>query len=116
MRNPQVLITRIAQFKTSVQRRHFGDVELIVYNYPDPEESWKICLTDNTVEDVILWFHHVLGYPWKDRLKKGMYIFHHPNLQENIMSYDSETSQLYKTGSRSYGHLPDQQVRGMPWQ
>lgn len=32
------------------------------------------------------------------------------------MPYDSETSQLYRTGSCSYGHLPAEQVRRMPWQ
>ena len=95
---------------------HFGDVELIVFNSPHPCKSWKICLTDNTVEDVIVWFHHILGYPGKQRLKDGMYLFHHPNLHKKIMSCDSEILQLFKTGSRSYGHLPAQQVCGMPWQ
>ena len=72
--------------------------------------------SDDTVEDVIVWFHHILKYPGKQRLKDGMYLFHHPNLHKNIMSYDSETSQLFKTGSRAYAHLPARQVRGIPWQ
>ena len=107
-------LQHLANTNPAYSRCHFGDVKLIVFDSPDPRESWNFCLTDNTVEDVIVWFHHILGYPGKKRLKDGMYLFHHPNLHKNIMSYDSETSQLFKTGSRAYGHLPARQVRGMP--
>ena len=79
-------LQHLANNNPSYSRRHFGDIELIVFNPPDPRIPWKICLTDDTLRDVIVWFHHVLGYPGKDRLKEGMHLFHHPNLHKEIMS------------------------------
>ena len=76
-------------------RCHFKDIELIVYNPPDPTIPWKICLTDNTLLDIIVWFYYVHRYPGKQRLKDGMHLFHRPNLHNNIMLYNLEASHNY---------------------
>ena len=65
---------------------------IIVYNPLDPRTPRKVCLTDNTLNNVIMWFHYVLRYSDKRRNKDGMYLFHHPLLHNNIKLYDMEAS------------------------
>ncbi|EJK54776.1 hypothetical protein THAOC_25569, partial [Thalassiosira oceanica] len=100
--------------------RQFGDVDLIVHTDAEARKNdiapWKICLTDDCVKDVIVWFHRLLGYPGKERPKTGMRLFYHPNLSSLIDRYSSETAQRYKSDTRGYGHLPARQVRGRPWE
>lgn len=100
--------------------RQFGDIDLIVHTDVEARKNdiapWKICLTDDCVKEVIVWFHRLLGYPGKERLKTGMRLFYHPNLSSLIDRYSSETAQRYKSDTRGYGHLPARQVRGRPWE
>ena len=102
----------------TISLRHFGDIELAIYTPPNASEEtpWKIILTDDVVEETIVWFHHVLGYPQKQRLKEGMRLFYHPRLNKLIDNYSSDAAQRYKSDGRGYGHLPARQVRGVPWQ
>ena len=100
--------------------RQFGDIDLIVHTDVEGRKNdiapWKICLTDDTVEDAIVWFNNLLGHPGKERLKYGMRLFYHPNLSSLINRYNSETGQRFKADTRGYGHLPARQVRGRPWE
>ena len=102
----------------TISLRHFGDIELAIYTPPNASEEtpWKIILTDDVAEETIVWFHHVLGYPQKQRLKEGMRLFYHPRLNKLIDNYSSDAAQRYKSDGRGYGHLPARQVRGVPWQ
>ena len=111
-------IQQAVQNNPEFSLQHFGDIELAIYTPPNAgaETPWKIVLTDSTVEDVIIWFHHILGYPGRKRLKEGMRLFYHPRLNKLIDNYDSEASQRYKSDGRGYGYLPARQVRGSPWQ
>ena len=102
----------------TISLRHFGDIELAIYTPPNASEEtpWKIILTDDVVEETIVWFHRVLGNPQKQRLKEGMRLFYHPRLNKLIDNYSSDAAQRYKSDGRGYGHLPARQVRGVPWQ
>ena len=89
----------------TISLRHFGDIELAIYTPPNASEEtpWKIILTDDVVEETIVWFHHVLGYPQKQRLKEGMRLFYHPRLNKLIDNYSSDAAQRYKSDGRGMG-------------
>ena len=106
--NSQVLQQRLRN-DSAYSLRQFGDIDLIVHTddaRTNDIAPWKICLTEDVVEDVIVWFHNLLGYPGKERLKIGMRLFYHKDLASLINRYSSETAQRYKSDTRGYGHLP----------
>ena len=63
-------------------RRTISGVELICHQ--PPEGNWKICLTDNNVDASIKFLHKLMCSPGQGALRRGMRMYHHPQLTRKI--------------------------------
>jgi hypothetical protein len=89
--------------------------DVIVYHYPN--RPWKIVIPESLIEDVILWYHQVLGHCGQQRLYDTIASrFYIPKLQEKIQSFKcADNCMQYKQPGRSYGKLPARTARLVPW-
>lgn len=95
-----------------------SDTQLVCYTKPNEDivQDWKICLTDDILDETIAWFHEYLGHPGRDRLLLGMNRYHHVNLKNRIADLECDICQQHKVGSRGFGKLPPRDVRAAPWE
>ena len=98
--------------------RTFDETELVCYTEPGKDENdhWKICLTDETLQPAITWFHQVLGHPGQHRLFAGMNGYFRPKLRKTIDSFVCDACQRHKADGRGWGHLVPWDVRAAPWE
>ena len=98
------------------QVRNLQDTELICFNKNPEEDDWKICLTDQTLDPTIEFFHQLLNHPSHNVLLSTMRLFYHPSLSERARSFACDTCQRVKSGTRGVGHFPPREVNLAPWQ
>ena len=89
--------------------------DVIVFHYPN--RPWKIIIPESLIEDVILWYHRVLGHCGQQRLYDTIASrFYITKLQEKIQVFKcADNCMQYKQPGRSYGKLPARTARLVPW-
>ncbi|CAJ1960600.1 unnamed protein product [Cylindrotheca closterium] len=94
------------------------DERLIITYQIDParQDDWRIYLPLSLVDDVITWYHLVLGH----RGKTSMYAtiakrFYSPGLKQQIERFNCEICQLNKAANVQYGQLPERHADLVPW-
>ncbi|CAJ1964150.1 unnamed protein product [Cylindrotheca closterium] len=94
------------------------DERLIITYQIDParQDDWRIYLPLSLVDDVITWYHLVLGH----RGKTSMYAtiakrFYSPGLKQQIERFNCEICQLNKAANVQYGQLPERHTDLVPW-
>ena len=108
-RHPQTFQTRA--FTESV------DLVTHVRQGDDPNMDWKIVIPENIINQVIKWFHQVLGHPGNNRMRDAIQArYWHPNLRSYIDKFACGICQKHKLSGRQFGLLPERDVRTHPWQ
>jgi len=96
------------------QTRPFGDnVNLVTHvkQGDDPNTDWKIVLSENIINQVIKWFHQVLGHPGNNRMRDAIQArYYHPNLRKYIDNFTCAICQKHKLSGRPYGLLPERDM------
>ena len=87
----------------------FNDTfSLITYVKPgnDPNQEWKICLTEPMLLHMVQWYHVFLGHVGQTRLLHTLNMhYHHQYLRRTINNFNCEACQLHKVGGRPYGRF-----------
>ena len=79
--------------------------------------DWKIVLPEDIINQVIKWFHQVLGHPGNNRMRDSIQDrYYDPTLRKYIDNYTCGICQKHKLSRRQYGLLPERDVRTHPWQ
>ena len=108
-RHPQIFQTRA--FTENV------DLVTYVKQGDNPDMDWKIVIPENIINQVIKWFHQVLGHPGNNRMRDAIQArYFHPNLRSYIDKFACEICQKHKLSGRQFGLLPERDVRTHPWQ
>ncbi|EJK69288.1 hypothetical protein THAOC_09464, partial [Thalassiosira oceanica] len=98
--------------------KKFGDVEVLVYvaNGVNPDNNWKIVLTEETIKPVINWFHEIGGHSGQTRLYAMIDSrYYYPGLRKEISELNCDICQRYKDTGPRYGHLPARDQILAPW-
>ncbi len=83
-----------------------------------PDKPWRIALPTTMVDNVIRWYHLVLGHPGIVRLYQTISThFIHPYLKVRIESVikSCDTCQRSKLPGAGYGELPPREATLVPW-
>jgi len=98
--------------------KKFGDIDVLVYvaNNANPDNNWKIVLTEETIKPVVRWFHEVGGHSGQTRLYAMIDArYHYPGLRKEIADLNCDICQRYKDTGPRYGHLPPRDQVLAPW-
>ena len=95
------------------------DEHMVICYCPDPfnqPNSWQYYLPDSLVQQVIVWYHLVLGH----RGTQLMYHtinrrFYNRGLKRKVESLKCEICQMNKPINAQYGHLPEQHADLVLW-
>ena len=91
--------------------------EIICYKKRPEEDNWKVALPETIVQDVVVWFHKVLGHPGQHRLQDTLNArYYHPKLRWHVDNLKCRDCQKHKLAGRGYGLLPKREVRVAPWE
>lgn len=94
------------------------DKPIICYkvNEEDDEVNWRIALPATLAQQVIRWYHEVLGHPGAtklyDTISRRFYV---PGLKKGCEEYKCAVCQKNKLLGRGYGHLPPRHAQLVPW-
>eukprot|EP00980_Cylindrotheca_fusiformis_P017818 scaffold5636_cov83-Cylindrotheca_fusiformis.AAC.1 len=83
------------------------------------EMNWKIAIPSPLLNDIILWFHSVLGHAGETRVYDTIRTrYHHPRLksQVEVLIKSCDTCRLYKLSGPGVGELPERDIDATPWQ
>jgi Integrase zinc binding domain len=93
---------------------HFRQVEL------EPDElKWRIAIPTALLENMIWWFHQVLGHTGETRLYDTIRArIHHPSLKRRIEQLLPlcDTCKRHKLSGPGFGELPMRDVPHTPWE
>ena len=82
----------------------------------DLEGDWKIALPTSLMNDVIQWYHRVLGHGgivrMYDTIRAHCY---HPQLKRLIEAFNCDACQRHKLLGAGYGELPPREAPLLPW-
>ena len=95
-----------------------GNYPIICYveDLSQVDQKWRIALPTALLEDVVLWFHLVLGHAGRNRMYDSIRArFHHPHLKRMIEKFNCRACQEHKLYGAGYGELPSRMAGGMPW-
>ena len=82
----------------------------------DPPGTWRICLPTALMQDVLHWYHQVLGHCGVSRLCDTIRVHcHHPMLKSLCEQYRCEVCQKNKLLGAGYGELPQREAPLVPW-
>lgn len=82
----------------------------------DPPGSWRICLPTALLNDVLLWYHRVLGHCGTTRLYDSLRAHcYHPALKRQCEAFTCGMCQQNKVSGAGYGDLPGRQAPLVPW-
>jgi len=94
---------------------------LIHYRY-DPHEpdemQWKIAIPNGLLENMVKWFHEVLGHAGETRVYDSIRArYYHPKLKSVVTTIvqDCETCRKHKLSGPGFGHLSERDVVTIPW-
>jgi transposase InsO family protein len=91
---------------------------LICYrNNNEPEAKWRIAIPNTLTNNIIRWYHLVLGHPGTTRLYDTIRSrFYAPNLYRLCEQYQCpDHCQQHKKQGQKYGKLPPREVNLLPW-
>ena len=140
MNLPQLTEMPCPMTVNNIQQHQAGDAVLIqtaltqVQHYPirvingrnlvcyranpnSPENNWKIYLPQSMVNDVIRWYHMLLGHGGNTRVYDTIRArFHAERLSVLCKNYVCpENCHMYKQQGRAYGKLPPRHAEIAPW-
>jgi len=107
------------QFPRKYPTRYINNIPLICYrrNENEQENEWKICIPTVLLNDMIIWYHHILGHAGQTRLYDSMRVlFYHPQLKRSIDQFRCPQCQKMKAQGRSHGHLPEREAILIPFE
>jgi len=88
----------------------------IICHRSTPTSQWKICIPDSLVQQLIVWYHIVLGHRGTTSLYDTISRrFHHPGLQRKVQELRCEVCQRNKPSNQQYSHLPPRHADVAPW-
>ena len=88
-----------------------NEEEDIIYYKKDPnKDDWKIALPDSMVNEVVCWFHTVLGHPGRTSRDTLQARYHNRRLRSAIDQLHCQDCQRHKLAGKDYGLLPDREV------
>ena len=99
--------------------KYMEGVPVICYQQNPQLEAneWKICIPTGLLDDMIKWFHLVLGHGGKTRVYDSIRrAFHHPLLKHRVDTLQCSTCQQHKLPGTPYGELPPREAILMPWE
>ena len=112
---------RLQQLRTLAPAQHplqpFNNVQLICFR-PTPQSTWKICIPDIMLTELITWYHNVLLHVGEDRLTSSIAThFFHPQLDKRVKNFVSRCQhcQQYKRPGHGYGHLAPRECAFQPF-
>ena len=80
---------------------HPDDDDIICYKKDPTQDNWKIALLDSMVEDMVKWFHQVMGHPGEKRLTELLrQRYHNPALCQHIEQLKCSNCGRYKISGR----------------
>ena len=97
--------------------RPFNNHQLICFQ-KTPQDSWKICVPDSMLNELITWFHHVLLHVGSNRLSSSIAThFFHPQLNQRVEDFVRRcaTCQQCKRPGRGCGHLAPREALFQPF-
>ena len=82
-----------------------------------PQNNWKICIPTTLIEELIEWFHLLLGHAGATKLYHSIRpMFYHPHLKRVIDNFKCDVCQRHKLQGPGYGLLPPRTARFAPWE
>jgi hypothetical protein len=85
----------------------------------DNEYNWKIAIPTSLLENVIAWFHSVLGHAGETRVYESIRSrYYHPLLKRRTAQLVAQcnTCRLHKLSRKGFGQLAERDVTAVPWQ
>jgi transposase InsO family protein len=98
------------------------DVPLICYrrdHLDDNTNNWKICIPSGLLQDMVKFFHKVLGHAGEVRVYDSIRArFHHPKLKAMVerIRQECQVCRQHKLQGPGYGELAARQVTTVPWE
>jgi len=102
--------------------RNISGRPIIHYQYdPDDENemNWKIAIPQGLLENMVKWFHEVLGHAGESRVYDSIRArYYHPRLKSTVQNYirTCETCRKHKLSGSGFGELAERDVNTIPWQ
>jgi hypothetical protein len=95
-----------------------GVDDVLCYVKPgDPPASWRIASPESMLQPTIWWFHQITGHPGSKRLHIQISArYYHHDLRRMIDNYHCNHCQRNKLDGKGYGHLPECEIRTMPFE
>ena len=82
--------------------------DIICYKKDPNRDDWKIALPDSMVNEVVHWFHTVLGHPGRTRMRDTLQArYHSRRLRSAIDQLHCQDCQRQKLAGKGYGLLPE---------
>jgi transposase InsO family protein len=85
----------------------------------DDATHWKIAIPTGLLDDLIHWFHSVLGHAGESRVYDSIRSrYQHPHLKRRIQQLLSacDVCRLHKQSGTGFGKLAERDVAAAPWQ
>ena len=101
------------------QWRPFGTVLLVCKNPLNAPDTYKICIPPALVNDIILWYHEVLGHVGESRLFSTINTHMTcPLLYDRVSTFCAacRVCQVMKLPGKGYGHHAPRQARLLPFE
>jgi len=96
---------------------HIGNVPLLCYHAPNTDTA-KIFIPNNLIDNIIRWYHSVLGHAGQNRLFETMNrLLYHPQLRHRCYQHvqSCRICQQYKHSGRGFGLLPPREALAAPF-
>ena len=97
-------------------------VPLLCYRHDHLDENpsnWKICIPSGMLQDMVMFFHKVLGHAGEVRVYDSIRArFHHPKLKAMVeeVRKSCQVCRQHKLQGPGYGELSARQVTIAPWE
>src|SRR5210317_1641306 len=114
----QALMQRAEENPHQLPVQVFDNRQIITYcrdpnNFPN---EWRIYIPESLVNQLIIWYHLVLGHRGRTSLYKTISRrFYSPGLKAKVEAFNCEVCQMNKPANINYGHLPQKQAVMVPW-